>query len=123
MIIQAAAGFQKSQVGADVSRGIRETNISRDQQVGTTAASAAKEKVSAAWESHAAKQDLWGRNLSEGVPPEIPIIRPVLSGFFQGAAISIASWCQSNHRYHGTLPDEATPLPWFWPAASNIGQT
>jgi len=35
MIIQAAAGFQKSQVGAEVSRGIRETNISRDQQVGT----------------------------------------------------------------------------------------
>jgi len=88
MIIQAAAGFQKSQVGADVSRGIRETNISRDQQVGTTNASAAKEKVGAAWESHAAKQDLWGRNLSEGVPPEIPIIRPVLSGFFQSAAIS-----------------------------------
>src|SRR6266853_5164503 len=88
MIIQAAAGFQKSQVTADVSRGIRETNISRDQQVGTTTAGASKEKVGAAWESHAAKQDLWGRNLSEGVPPEIPIIRPVLSGFFQGAAIS-----------------------------------
>lgn len=45
MIIQAAAGFQKSQVGADVARGIRETNISRDQQVGTTVASAAKDKV------------------------------------------------------------------------------
>src|SRR5882672_9123140 len=87
MIIQAAAGFQKSQVGADVSRGIRETNISRDQQVGTTNASAAKEKVSAAWESHAAKQDLWGRNLSEAVPPEIPILRPILSGGFQNAAI------------------------------------
>lgn len=88
MIIQAAAGFQKSQVGADVARGIRETNISRDQQVGTTNASAAKEKVSGAWESHAAKQDLWGRNLSEGVPPEVPIIRPVLSGFFQNSAMS-----------------------------------
>src|ERR1700682_3251280 len=88
MIVQAAAGFQKTQVGAEVSRGIRETNISRDQQVGTTTAAASKEKVGAAWESHAAKQDLWGRNLSEGVPPEIPIIRPVLSGFFQGAAIS-----------------------------------
>src|SRR3984893_7037886 len=45
MIIQAAAGFQKSQVGADVSRSIRETNISRDQQVGTAVASASKEKV------------------------------------------------------------------------------
>src|SRR5882672_6567482 len=87
MIIQAAAGFQKSQVGADVSRGIRETNISRDQQVGTTNASAAKEKVSAAWESHAAKQDLWGRNLSEAVPPEIPILSPILSGAFQNAEI------------------------------------
>src|SRR5438132_1480986 len=88
MIVQAAAGFQKTQVGAEVSRGIRETNIARDKQVGTATAAAYKEKVGAAWESHAAKQDLWGRNLSEGVPPEIPIIRPVLSGFFQGAAIS-----------------------------------
>ena len=88
MIIKAAAGFQKSQVGAEVSWSVRETNISRDQQVGTTNAGAAKEKVGTAWESHAAKQDLWGRNLSEAVPPEIPVIRPVLSGFFQGAAIS-----------------------------------
>ena len=31
MIIQAAAGFQKIQVGAEVARSIRETNISRDQ--------------------------------------------------------------------------------------------
>ena len=82
MIVQASASFQKTQVGAEVSRGIRETNIGRDQQVGTAAS---KEKVGAAWESHAAKQDLRARNLSEGVPPEIPIIRPVLSGFFQGA--------------------------------------
>jgi hypothetical protein len=57
MIIQAAAGFQKSQVGADVARSIRETNISRDQQVGTTIAGATKEKVMVAWESHAAKND------------------------------------------------------------------
>ena len=44
MIIQAAAGFQKTQVGAEVSRSIRETNISRDQQVGTFGAAADKEK-------------------------------------------------------------------------------
>jgi hypothetical protein len=87
MIIQAAAGFQKTQVGADVARSIRETNISRDQQVGTTVAAATKEKVMVAGESHAAKTDLWGRNLSEAVPPEIPIIRPVLSGGLQNAAI------------------------------------
>lgn len=87
MIIQAAAGFQKSQLSADVSRTIRETNISRDQQVGTTNAGAAKDKVMAAWESHAAKNDLWGRNLAEAVPPEIPILRPFLSGGFQNAAI------------------------------------
>ncbi len=31
--------------------------------------------------------DLWGRNLAEAVPPEIPILRPVLSGGFQNAAI------------------------------------
>jgi hypothetical protein len=87
MIIQAAAGFQKSQVGADVARSIRETNISRDQQVGTTVAGARRDKVMAAWEAHAAKNDLWGRNLAEAVPPEIPVLRPVLSGGFQNAAI------------------------------------
>jgi hypothetical protein len=87
MIVQAAAGFQKSQVGADVGRSIRETNISRDQQVGTTVAGTTKEKVMAAGESHAAKNDLWGRSLAEAVPPEIPIVRPALSGGFQNAAI------------------------------------
>lgn len=87
MIIQAAAGFQKSQVGADVARGIRETNISRDQQVGTFGASADKEKYMAAAESHAAKNDAWGRNLAEALPPEIPLVRPFLSGGFQNAAI------------------------------------
>jgi hypothetical protein len=87
MIIQAAAGFQKSQVNADIGRSIRETNTSRDQQVGTTTAGVTKEKVMGAAESHAAKNDLWGRNLSEAVPPEIPVLRPVLSGGFQNAAI------------------------------------
>ena len=42
MIIQAAAGFQKTQVGADISRNIRETNIGKDQQVGTFVAPADK---------------------------------------------------------------------------------
>jgi len=87
MIIQAAAGFQKTQVGADVSRNIRETNIGKDQQVGTFGASADKEKVMAAAESHAAKNDQWGRNLADLLPPEIPIVRPLLSGGFQNAAI------------------------------------
>ena len=87
MIIEAAAGFQKTQVSSDVARGIRETNISRDQQVGTTVASATKDKVMGAWESHAAKNDQWGRNLAEALPPEIPVLRPVLSGGFQNAAI------------------------------------
>src|SRR5216683_724365 len=87
MIIQAAAGFQKSQVNADVGRSIRETNISRDQQVGTTTAGVTKEKVMAAGESHAAKTDAWGRNLKEAVPPEIPILRPALGGGFENAAI------------------------------------
>ena len=87
MIIQAAAGFQKSQVGAEVARSIRETNISRDQQVGTFNAAADKEKVMAAAEAHAAKNDAWGRNLAEAVPPEFPIVRPVLSGGFHNAAI------------------------------------
>ena len=38
-------------------------------------------------ESHAAKNDAWGRNLAEALPPEIPVLRPVLSGGFQNAAI------------------------------------
>ncbi|PYS27314.1 MAG: hypothetical protein DMF75_20600, partial [Acidobacteria bacterium] len=88
MIIQAAAGFQKSQVNADIGRSIRETNISRDQQVGTTTAGVNKEKYMAAAESHAAKNDQWGTNLSEAVPPEIPIVRPLLKGFFQNAGIT-----------------------------------
>jgi hypothetical protein len=87
MIIEAAAGFQKSQVGTEISRNIRETNISRYQQVGTTVAGTEKEKVMAAGEAHAAKNDLWGRNLAESMPPEIPLIRPMLSGGFQNAAI------------------------------------
>jgi hypothetical protein len=87
LIIQAAAGFQKTQVGADVARSIRETGISRDQQVGTFVAAADKEKVMAAAESQAAKNDAWGRNLAEALPPEIPILRPALSGGFQNAAI------------------------------------
>src|SRR2546423_10941750 len=88
MIIQAAAGFQKSQVNADVGRSIRETNISRDQQVGSTTAGVNKEKYMSAAESHAAKNDQWGTNLSEAVPPEIPIVRPLLKGFFQNAGIT-----------------------------------
>jgi hypothetical protein len=87
MIIQAAAGFQKSQVGADVSRSIRETNIGKDQQVGTFAASADKEKYMGAAESHAAKNSLWGGMLAEGLPPEIPVVRPILRGGFDNAAI------------------------------------
>ncbi len=88
MIIQAAAGFQKSQVNADIGRSIRETNISRDQQVGTTTAGVNKEKYMAAAESHASKNDQWGTNLSDAVPPEIPIVRPLLKGFFQNAGIT-----------------------------------
>jgi hypothetical protein len=41
----------------------------------------------AAAESHAAKNDLWGRSLAEAVPPEVPVVRPILSGGFQNAAI------------------------------------
>ena len=41
----------------------------------------------AAFESHAAKNDAWGRNLAEALSPEIPVLRPALSGGFQNAAI------------------------------------
>ena len=35
MIIQAAAGFQKSQVGSEVARNIRDTNIGASREVGS----------------------------------------------------------------------------------------
>src|SRR5215470_12913331 len=88
MIIQAAAGFQKSQVNPYVGRSIPEKNIARDQQVGTTTAGVNKEKYLAAAEAHASKNDQWGINLSEAVPPEIPIVRPLLKGFFHNAGIT-----------------------------------
>jgi hypothetical protein len=89
MIIQAAAGLQKTQVGADVARSIRETNISRDQQVGTTVAGVTKEKTMAAGEATAAKTDLWGRSLEEAIPPIVPLVRPALSGGLHNKAIGI----------------------------------
>lgn len=89
MIIQAAAGFQETQVGADVSRSIRETNISRDQQVGTTVAGVTKEKVMAAGEATAATTDLWARSLEEAIPPIVPLMRPALSGGLHNKAIGI----------------------------------
>jgi len=87
MIVEAAAGFQKTQVQAEIARNIRETNISRVQQVGTFGVAADKEKTMAAAESHGAKNDAWGRNLAEAVPPEIPLLRPILSGGFNNVAI------------------------------------
>src|SRR6266496_2117179 len=75
MIIQAAAGFQKSQVGADVGRSIRETNIARDQQVGTTTAGVNKEKYMVAAESHAAKNDQGVSLVNSMIPPEVPVAR------------------------------------------------
>jgi hypothetical protein len=41
----------------------------------------------AAAESPAAKNDLWGRSLAEAFPPEIPFLRPILSGGFHDVAI------------------------------------
>src|SRR5437762_10734455 len=52
MIIQASAGFQKSSTAADVSRGIRETNIGASREISNIVAGADNEKVMAAFESH-----------------------------------------------------------------------
>src|SRR5688572_24527475 len=87
MIIQAAAGFQKSQAGSEVGRSVRDTSTGASLEIGNIVAGAKREKTMAAAESHAAKNDLWGRNLAEAIPPEIPILRPVLSGGFHNVAI------------------------------------
>src|SRR5678810_1343829 len=43
MIIQAAAGFQKSQVGAEVSRNVRDTHTGKSLEIGNTIAGAKRD--------------------------------------------------------------------------------
>jgi hypothetical protein len=75
MIIQAAAGFQKSQVGADVARNIRETNIGASFGVGNTVTTAKRDLYMNAGNTSAAKTDQGVSLVNAMVPPEVPVAR------------------------------------------------
>src|ERR1041384_7766029 len=75
MIIQAAAGFQKSQVGSEVGRNIRDTKIGASLEVGNIVAGAKRDLYMNAGNASAAKIDQ-GVNIANAmIPPEFPIAR------------------------------------------------
>lgn len=78
MIIQAAAGFQKSQVGAEVSRNIRDTNIGASLEVGNIVAGAKRDLYMNAGNTSAAKIDQGVSLVNSMIPPEIPIARGLI---------------------------------------------
>src|SRR6267143_2002750 len=75
LIIQAAAGFQKTQVGADVARNIRDTNIGASLEVGNIVAGAKRDLYMNAGNTSAAKIDQGVSLVNSMIPPEIPIAR------------------------------------------------
>lgn len=75
MIIQAAAGFQKSQVGADVARNIRDTNIGASLEVGNIVAGAKRDLYMNAGNTSAAKIDQGVSLVNSMIPPEVPVAR------------------------------------------------
>jgi hypothetical protein len=75
MIIQAAAGFQKSQVGSEVARNIRDTNIGASREVGSIIAGAKRDLYTNAGNTSAAKIDQGVNLVNAMVPPEVPVVR------------------------------------------------
>ena len=75
MIIQAAAGFQKSQVGSDVARNIRDTNIGASLAVGNIVAGAKRDLYMNAGNTSAAKIDQGVSLVNSMIPPEVPVAR------------------------------------------------
>src|SRR4030095_13614140 len=75
MIIQAAAGFQKSQVGAEVARNVRDTNTGASLAVGNIVAGAKRDLYMNAGNTSAAKIDQGVSLVNSMIPPEIPIAR------------------------------------------------
>src|SRR5258708_34189525 len=75
MIIQAAAGYQKSQVGADVAGNNRDTNICASLEVGNIVAGAKRDLYMNAGNTSAAKIDQGVSLVNAMVPPEVPIAR------------------------------------------------
>ncbi len=75
MIIQAAAGFQKSATGSEVARNIRDTNIGASFGVGNTIAGVKRDLYMNAGNTSAAKIDQGVSLANAMIPPEVPIAR------------------------------------------------
>src|SRR6185369_17072779 len=79
MIIQAAAGFQKSQVGSEVARNVRDTNTGASLEIGNIIASVKRDLYMNAGNTSAAKIDQ-GVNVGNAM---IPTDFPVARGFIE----------------------------------------
>jgi len=78
MIIQAAAGFQKNQVGSDTARNVRDTNTSASLEVGSIVAGAKRDLYMNAGNTSAAKIDQYANVVNGMIPPEVPIARGLI---------------------------------------------
>src|SRR5438552_1831404 len=79
MIIQAAAGFQKSATGSEVSRSIRETNIGKDQQVGAFAAGPERDLSMTLGNASVGKIEKAMEVTESAIPYDAPLLRGVVS--------------------------------------------
>ena len=75
MLIQAGASFQKSQLGSDVARNIRDTNIGASREVGSIIAGAKRDLHMNAGNTSAAKIDQGVSLVNAMIPPEVPVAR------------------------------------------------
>jgi hypothetical protein len=75
MIIKAAAGFQKSQVGSEVARNVRDTDIGASLEIGNIIAGAKRDLYMNAGNTSAAKIDQGVNLVNAMIPPEFPIAR------------------------------------------------
>src|ERR1044071_1464963 len=73
MIIQAAAGFQKSQVGSAVARNFRDTNTGKSLEIGNIVAGAKRDLYMNAGNTSAAKLDQGVSMTNAMVPMDFPI--------------------------------------------------
>jgi hypothetical protein len=75
MIIEAAAGFQKSQAGSEVARNVRDTNTGKSLEIGNVVAGAKRDLYMNAGNTSAAKIDQGVNMVNATVPTDFPIIR------------------------------------------------
>src|SRR5437763_503361 len=73
MIIQAAAGFQKSATGSEVARSVRETNIGASREVSNIVSGAKRDLYMNAGNTSAAKTDQGVSLVNSMIPPEVPV--------------------------------------------------